>query len=105
MSQISTKKGSQVIKTESADLLVTAHTIAGFNQPSRRDFQSMKNHFDRENPLDPKETYIYHKEDLVTLKNEREEAWVEAMADKVLPRLPRSWLRVSHTTFHTQKTC
>jgi len=81
-----------------AELLEASHTLEGFNKPSRRDYQSVKNYFAKEAPLVMKETdYIYCKEDLLTLKHTREAAWVEAIFEKVLPRLPPKILKVTLT--------
>lgn len=77
------------------DLLVTAQTIAGFNRAPKRDYNSVKNYFDKYEPVCISECYISYKEDLITLKPGREGAWLDTMIAKLILALPRRCTSVS----------
>lgn len=86
------------LTVKSVDLLIAAQTIAGFKTAPRRDYRSMRNFFERNAPLCPLESYIYCREDLITLKPGRENAWLDAMVEKCLQNLPIRRIRVSATS-------
>lgn len=67
-------------------LLNTARDLASYNRPSRRDYSSVKSYFDEEAPVCNNETYIYCREDLVTLKPGRENAWLDAVMERILQK-------------------
>lgn len=68
--------------------------LVGLNKPSRRDYNSVRNFFDKEAPVVYKEVYINRKEDLITLKHARNEALLESAVEKVVPLLSRGMRRV-----------
>ena len=68
-----------------------------FNRPPARDYLSVKSYFDEETPLCNIESYIYHKEDLISLKPGRENAWLDVAVEKVLQKLPYKLIRVIAT--------
>jgi hypothetical protein len=76
-------------------LLTAARDIASLNRPPSRDYLSVKSYFDEEAPLCNVESYIYCKEDIITLKPGRETAWLDAFIENVLHRLPSRFIRVS----------
>ncbi|KAF4630953.1 hypothetical protein G7Y89_g7180 [Cudoniella acicularis] len=72
---------------EYADLLKSARELAGFNRASHRDYRSVTNYFNSTAPLCNKESYIYRKEDIITLKPGRENAWLDAVIEDILQKL------------------
>lgn len=78
-----------------AQVLVSARELASFNRPQDRDYSSVKSYFDEESPLCNDESYIYRREDIVTLKPGRENAWLDAFVEKTLQTLPCHLIRVS----------
>lgn len=81
----------------SAQVLVSARELAGFNRPQDRDYSSVKSYFDEESPLCNDESYIYRREDIVTLKPGRENAWLDAFIEKTLQALSCRLIRVCTT--------
>jgi hypothetical protein len=79
---------------QTAQLLTTARDIASFNRPAARDYQSVKSYFDEEAPVCTVESYIYWKEDIITLKPGRETAWLDAFIERVLQKLSSRFIRV-----------
>jgi hypothetical protein len=75
-------------------LLTAARDIAGLNRPPARDYLSVKSYFDEEAPLCNVESYIYCKEDIITLKPGRETAWLDAFIEKGLQKLSSRFIRV-----------
>ncbi|KAG4442411.1 hypothetical protein IFR05_002113 [Cadophora sp. M221] len=67
-------------------LLNAARDLATYNRPSSRDYSSVKSYFDEEAPVCNTESYIYCREDLITLKPGRENAWLDAMVEKILQK-------------------
>ena len=77
------------------------------NRPSQHDHRSVINYVENEQPLlEGDRDFIYHQEDLVTLRGGRENAWLDAIVEKVLRWYPcgpikvrlrcmRPWRRVS----------
>ncbi|TVY68658.1 hypothetical protein LSUE1_G008301 [Lachnellula suecica] len=70
-----------------AQLLAAAREMASFNRPPARDYSSVKYYFDEEAPLCNVESYIYCKEDIISLKPGRENAWLDAVVEKGLQKL------------------
>jgi hypothetical protein len=54
----------------------------------------VKSYFDEEAPLCNVESYIYWKEDIITLKPGRETAWLDAFIENVLQKLSSRFIRV-----------
>ncbi|MCJ1392225.1 hypothetical protein MMC18_005092 [Xylographa bjoerkii] len=66
-------------------LLLQAQQLAALNRPADRDQRSVQTLLENENPLGTKEsTFIYEKEDLVTLRPGREAAFLDAFVEKML---------------------
>jgi hypothetical protein len=78
---------------------VAARDIAGFSRPSARDYLSVKNYFDEEGPVCNVESYIYYKEDIITLRPGRESAWLDGFVEKILQKCSCKFLRVSIQSF------
>jgi hypothetical protein len=75
-------------------LLIAARDIASLNRPTARDYLRAKSYFDEESPLCNVESYIYCKEDIITLKPGRETAWLDAFIEKVLQKFASRFIRV-----------
>jgi hypothetical protein len=86
---------------QTAELLTVAQTMAALNKPAKRDYTSVKNYFLDEAPLDAEdEYYIYRKEDIITLKPGRENAWLDGVIERILQKLNCPPVRVRHNTHH-----
>jgi len=94
---------SNELTVDTVLLLNAARDLANFNRPPERDYLSVKSYFDEETPLCNIESYIYHKEDLISLKPGRESAWLDVLVEKVLQKLPFKLTRVS-TTYQPERT-
>jgi hypothetical protein len=77
-------------------MLSAARDIASYNRPPTRDYMSVKSYFDEEDPLCNNESYIYRKEDIISLKPGRENAWLDAFVEKVLQKLSCRVIRVGN---------
>jgi len=75
-------------------LLNAARDLATYHRPSSRDYSSVKSYFDEEAPVCNSESYIYYREDLVTLKPGRENAWLDAVVEKILQKCSCRIVRV-----------
>jgi hypothetical protein len=53
----------------------------------------VKSYFDEEAPLCNVESYIYHKEDIITLKPGRETAWLDEFIENILQKLSSRFIR------------
>lgn len=80
-----------------AQLLTAARDIASFNRPPARDYVSVRSYFDEEAPLCNIESYIYCKEDIITLKPGRENAWLDAFLENILQKVSCKFVRVRGT--------
>ena len=79
-----------------AELLAAAQTLAGLSKPAKRDYRSVRNYIDDESPLLGEEAdYILCKEDLITIKPGRENAWLDAFVEKMLQKICCPPIRVS----------
>ena len=78
-----------------AELLTIAQTMAAMNKPAKRDYTSVKNYFLDETPLNAEdEYYIYRKEDIITLKPGREDAWLDGIIERILQKLSCPLIKV-----------
>jgi hypothetical protein len=75
-----------MISSRIAELIHIAQSMVALNRPASRDYKSVKNYFDNEAPLCEDERYIYHKEDIITLKPGRENAWLDGIVERILQR-------------------
>ena len=73
--------------------MVASRDLMGFGKPTNRDYISVKNYFDDEAPLVEEECYIYRKEDMVTLKPGRENAWLDIIVEKALKKFSCRFLK------------
>jgi hypothetical protein len=87
------------INFTAVQLLNAVRDLANFNRPPDRDYQSVKSYFDEEDPLCNVESYILHKEDIVSLKPGRENAWLDAFVEKILQKLYCKPIRVGSNVF------
>jgi hypothetical protein len=56
-----------------------------FNKPANDEYQSVENYIWNNKQIPEEETnFIYHKEDLVTLRPGREHAWLDSSVEKLL---------------------
>jgi hypothetical protein len=78
-----------------ADLLIIAQKLAGLNKPPTRDYLSVKYYFDMEDPVCNVESYVFRREDLISLKPGREIAWLDGAIEKLLQSLSPRFTRVS----------
>jgi hypothetical protein len=87
--------------TFTAELLTVAQTLVALNKPAPRDYTSVKNYFENDPPLNSEdECYIYRKEDMITLKPGRENAWLDGTIERVLQKLTCPPIRVRLSPKH-----
>lgn len=72
---------------EYAELLALAQQLAAMNKPASRDYNSVRTYFENKAPVCEDEQYINCKEDIITLKPGRENAWLDAVVEKGLQKL------------------
>ncbi|TVY43735.1 hypothetical protein LOCC1_G005188 [Lachnellula occidentalis] len=77
-----------------AQLLIVARDLAAFSRPPTRDYLNIRKYFDEQAPLCNVESYIYHREDIVTLKPGREHSWLDSIVESILRRLSGRIVRV-----------
>lgn len=66
-------------------LLLNAQRLTAANRPPRRDYNSVANFVQNKKPLlEGDDDFIYNREDLITLRPGRENAWLDAMVEKTL---------------------
>jgi hypothetical protein len=81
---------------KAANLLHSAHLLTALNKPTSRDHRSVENFMNNAQPIVPSEaSFIYHKEDLITLRPGREQAWLETSIEMLLGKLDCAVTRVS----------
>lgn len=70
---------------EYAHILTTAQTLMAFNRPAASDYQSVANYiYNREPVVEDERTWIYCKEDMITLRAGREHAWLDTGIERLL---------------------
>ena len=70
-------------------VLTQAQQLCAMNKPSTHDHRSVINFFENVEPLVEEERkFIYHQEDLVTIRAGRENAWLDAVVEKFLRLYP-----------------
>ena len=76
-----------------------------FNKPAAGDYQSVKNYINNKKPLVADESsYIYKKEDIVTLRAGREHAWLDTWVERLLRAINCKPVKVSALVFPSDKT-
>jgi hypothetical protein len=61
--------------------------MASLKKPASSDYRGVKKYFEQEHPVARDESYIYNKEDIISLKLGRETAWLDGILEKVLSKL------------------
>lgn len=74
---------------------MAAKDLASLSKPAARDYKSVRNYFEEKSPVSEREQYIYCKEDIITLKPGRENAWLDAVIEKGLKKFGSVAVRVS----------
>ena len=69
-----------------AELLKSARELTSLSRPSTRDYESVVNYFNNTNPVCNIESYIFRKEDIITLKTGREDSWLDAAVERFLKK-------------------
>jgi hypothetical protein len=83
-----------------ATLMGSAQQLVSMNRPSSFDYTSVARYLYDMNPLRLEEqTWIEHREDLVTLRPGREHAWLDAAIERILKKL-----RFLHPIFCSKDT-
>ena len=78
-----------------AELLTIARDLTSLSKPASRDYKSVRTYFKDKKPVCQDEQYIDHKEDIITLKPGRENAWLDAMVEKGLRKFASPTIRAS----------
>ena len=70
-------------------VLTQANQLQGLSRPTDRDHASVSNYFANHKPLmEADRDFLYHKEDLVTIRAGREHAWLDAAVESFLRWYP-----------------
>lgn len=83
---------------KTAELLTIARDLTSLNKPAARDYRSVRSYFEDKGPVVEDEKYINYKEDIITLKPGRENAWLDAMVEKGLRKFASPTIRASSLT-------
>lgn len=86
------------------ELLCLSSRLAALERPSTFDRTSIQNFFKRNRPLVSQEGYIGNRDDLVTLKADRDEAWLDRQILRLLVRTNNCVLSVSSLRFSDLST-
>lgn len=84
--RLPTQDRDLLIDAHTADLLLKANQIKSLEKPSPRDYRSVLRYMENGGgQLFQEETsWVYEKEDLVTLRPGREHAWLDGILERVL---------------------
>src|SRR5277367_3140006 len=75
----------------------SAQTLTSLNRPTSHEYTSVENFMNNEKPVSrPQFNFIYHKEDLVTLRPGREHAWLDSQVEKLLKACDGWLVQVSY---------
>ena len=80
---------------QSGDQLVLSNTLANLNKPSRAEVLCLDNFFKQQDPLALPERYAECKDDMITIKGQRDEAVLDRLIMRLLGRLNNAFIRVS----------
>ncbi|OCL06508.1 hypothetical protein AOQ84DRAFT_410867, partial [Glonium stellatum] len=70
---------------EYAHILTAAQTLMAFNRPATSDYQSVANYIYNKKPVvEDEQTWIYCKEDMITLRKGRAHAWLDTGIERLL---------------------
>ncbi|KAJ9603890.1 hypothetical protein H2200_011412 [Cladophialophora chaetospira] len=79
---------------EYSQLLSAAKDMVALNKPTNCEYNSVSWWMNSEQPLESEDAqWILHKEDVVTLRPGREHAWLDAMVETLLRKLPLPFIR------------
>ncbi|KAI4236950.1 MAG: hypothetical protein L6R40_006002 [Gallowayella cf. fulva] len=69
-----------------SELLLKAHQLKGLEKPSARDYRSVLNYMENDGGqmFEQEMSWIYDKEDLVSLRPGREHAWLDGLLERLL---------------------
>jgi hypothetical protein len=86
----------------------SAQTLMSLNRPTSAEYTSVENFMNNEKPVPrPQFSFIYRKEDLITLRLGREHAWLDSQVEKLLKACDGRFVQVrffSHLLgFHGRK--
>ena len=85
-------------KIITAALLTAARDLTSLSKPAARDYKSVQYYFDQKAPVCEDEKYINYKEDIITLKPGRENAWLDAVVEKGLRKFSSPTIRARDPT-------
>ena len=85
---------------EQAELLKSAHDLTSLNRASKRDYESVVNYFNTCDPVCNDESYIFRKEDIITLKPGREESFLDSLIEKLLQKFSYNFIQVTLSDIH-----
>jgi hypothetical protein len=71
--------------------------MASLKKPASSDYRGVKKYFEQEHPVPRDESYIYNKEDIISLKPGGETAWLDSVLEKFLSKLS--------LYYHVYKVC
>lgn len=75
-------------------MLINSHYLVGTNRPPERDWKSVAYFVTGKAPLAEGEMdFVFHKEDLITLRPGREHAWLDTVVSKIIRALPRRLMK------------
>jgi len=78
--------------------------MVSLNTPAERDFKSVEGYiFEKKPLLDEEYGFIYNKEDLITLRDGREMAFLDSLTEKMLQTFHCSLLQVCNCLASKQK--
>lgn len=76
-----------LILKSSGTLLANAQRLVAFNRPASRDYRSVETYCHNTKPLIQSEgEFIRRKEDFITLRPGRENAWLDAVVERTLKK-------------------
>ena len=91
------RKCADLLKSPIGKVLKQARDIRSFQEPSKRDYRSVRRWFWNVTPLVEKEReFIKHREDIITLHNGREWSTFDEIVEKLLMSLGSTvvWVRI-----------
>jgi hypothetical protein len=81
----------------SVALLQAAQGMVALSKPTTSEYTSVETFMNNEKPLVEEEgSFVYRKEDLVTLRPGREHAWLDSTVEKALRTVDCSMIQASH---------
>ena len=79
------RRKSVTYRLELAQILGAAHQLMSLNKPAPGDYKSVEAYINNEKPLEQAEgSYIYRKEDFITLRAGRDHAWLDTSIERLL---------------------